>query len=210
VESYTWRGLARVDSGDYAGAAADLTAAIDRGQEDPYIRLQRATAYFMLDDYAVAAENCTTVLAHDPALAHAYQLRALAHARLQKPAEAEADCRQALEHAPEEPLTHLAWSEFYLMQEAYEAAVAACRQALNLAPEAGHHFALGLAHLLAGELELGLNAYEQGFANATTIDKQLARLDLDYWSARQPERWTADAVQGALQRIRDKLTLVAE
>ncbi|MSO64840.1 MAG: hypothetical protein EXQ85_03395 [Alphaproteobacteria bacterium] len=105
AEALGQRGLALATKGNFAGARADLSAALEAMAEfdamRPLLLAARAQAAFGTAQYATAIDDAATALAINPALLPALIIRAAAFHRQKEFGRAVADLNTALDRSPD-------------------------------------------------------------------------------------------------------------
>lgn len=131
------RGLAQLDAGRFAPAAADFARALEINPRFADAYLARGTLRLRTRRPTEALEDLDLALIHRPGYAAAYSQRCFARLQLQRAADALADCERALAL---NPLDDAAWSNTGMAQRSLGRsadAAASYRRALELKPGNG-------------------------------------------------------------------------
>jgi tetratricopeptide (TPR) repeat protein len=205
AEAYYWRGVARYIRDDPAGADADLTAAIALGRDDADVYYWRGRAGSMQGNAAAAEADFSAAIARGRDDADVHQQRAFVYVRLGRLAEAQNDCEQAERLAPNDPFTHGRWGDLNLALGKYEDAIARYQSALDAESNAGWHFELGMALLLAGRFEGARAAYDTGSRKGSRSNITAALHELNFWTLQRADHPKLAGLQEAISNIQQQL-----
>lgn len=156
-DDYVTRGNTRFDKGDYEGAIADYTCAIEMGigEQDIYY-YNRGTAYLNLGDYAKAEMDLSAALLVNPQYSEAYNNRGNVYYEQGFYDKALVDYEQALlypTNIPSEadiPLLNL--GHIYFERGDYQTAIDYYSRAIEADPQdASNYLARGSAYQVSGD-----------------------------------------------------------
>jgi lipoprotein NlpI len=167
AERATDRGVAKLEEGDYAGAAAAFTEAIRLKPDEARNYVRRAYARAESFDYAGAIADCTVALKLDPQCADAYAIRAGGRRDSGDVVGALKDYDEALRLDPEDAWTVACRARARLDKGDEAGALADFSRAIELDPKEPSGYAVrGVAYLEMGKLDLALADLDQ----AVTLD----------------------------------------
>ena len=163
-------GAGRVFRGNYKGAIADCTKAINICPDDAIPYLHRGAAYYQLTDTHNALRDLNRALTLDPTLTNAYINRGNIYYALQRYPDAIADYNLATHYAPANPITYYNRGLVYAAQGDYLSAVADYTEAIQRAPD------YGFIYGNRGEAYFMLADYQRALADFQTAHHKLPRL----------------------------------
>ena len=186
-DAYYQRANARMMQGHLHAAAADLTSAIEKGHEPRLSYFARAIVHYHSGLVDATYDDCSQAISCGAEVAELYRIRAHAAARLGRLEQAEADCIKANELEPGNAFGLACWGELHMARGEFGKAADAYRAATEVDDNGRRRFAWGLALLLDGRLEEAHAVYAEGVRNPDPQELEIARVELDYWTAQRPE-----------------------
>jgi carboxyl-terminal processing protease len=132
--AYHSRGVASYRKGDYDGAIADFSRAIELDPNKPNTYFGRGAAYYGKRDYGRALADYDRALELDPKFTHAYQGRGTVYNRQGDYAQAIADFSRALELDPEYAYAYAGRGAAYYNRDENDLAIADLSRAIELNP----------------------------------------------------------------------------
>jgi tetratricopeptide (TPR) repeat protein len=181
------RANAHMMQGHLHDAAADLSSAIDKGHEPRLSYFARAIVHYHSGLVDATYDDCSQAISCGAEVAELYRIRAHAAARLGRLEQAEADCSKANELEPGNGFGLACWGELHMARGEFGKAADAYRAATAVDDNVRRRFAWGLALLLDGRLEEARAIYAEGVRNPDPQELEIARVELDYWTAQRPE-----------------------
>jgi tetratricopeptide (TPR) repeat protein len=129
-------GVAKQNKGDYNGAVASYTKALQLSPQDLQILLFRARVNaFALNNARAAIEDATKIIALAPKSAEVYFLRGISYLNSQRLVEAEKDLEQALKYGPLDENLCRSLAITYSVQQKYERALEILTKGIKLFPK---------------------------------------------------------------------------
>jgi tetratricopeptide (TPR) repeat protein len=99
-EEYARSAVAKSDAGDYSGAIADFSKALEMNPISPWLYRNRGVTRLRQGDFADAFDDATKAIAIDPKYAEAYSTRGSARASQGDLDDGISDCSRAIELDP--------------------------------------------------------------------------------------------------------------
>ncbi len=141
ARSYWQRGVKKEISGDYEGAVADFTKAIEIDPNYAPAYDSRGIAHFRLgNNVELALADFSKAIEIDPENVNAYSNRCSAYRILKQWANAANDCDRAVEIAPDFPNVYNSRGNLRIDMKQYQGAIADFNRAIELKPDIGQPY----------------------------------------------------------------------
>ncbi|MEI6427655.1 MAG: tetratricopeptide repeat protein [Pseudanabaena sp. ELA607] len=163
ARSYWQRGVKKEMSGDYEGAVADFTKAIEIDPNYAPAYDSRGIAHFRLgNNVELALADFSKAIELDPENVNAYSNRCSAYRILKKWRDAASDCDRAVEIAPDFPNVYNSRGNLRIDMKQYQGAIADFNRAIELKPDIGQpYYNRGRAYRIQGRNDEALEDFRQ-------------------------------------------------
>jgi tetratricopeptide (TPR) repeat protein len=163
ARAYWQRGVKKEISGDYEGAVADFTQAIEIDPSYAPAYDSRGIAHFRLgNNVELALADFSKAIELDPENVNAYSNRCSAYRILRRLSEAASDCDRAVEIAPDFPNVYNSRGNLRIDMKQYRGAIADFNRAIELKPDIGQpYYNRGRAYRIQGRNAEALADFRQ-------------------------------------------------
>ncbi|MCA1990707.1 MAG: tetratricopeptide repeat protein [Coleofasciculus sp. S288] len=197
VELYN-RGVDKLDAGDYQGAIADFTQALQLNPNDADTYYNRGYVHHTLGNYDKAITDYTEAIRLNPDFAQAYSNRGYAYFVSEKYKEAIADCSKAISLNPDNDTAYISRGNARDELGEHQAALADYEQALRINPNnAMAYYNRGLTRNRLNQHQAAVDDYTETIRIQPTFAEAFYNRGITYFHLNKAEEAVKDLKKAA-------------